>query len=288
MNNTLRAIVALGAAGLSLLALAGSSSAQTTTGDPNLTTVFSTLNNGKNPSFTIGSQSVGFDPNGGGGALNNSTTASTAQSVYEAFNFTSSAAGAFTSLASGTTAQIQVFASNNNVNTNASGIAPFNIYAALYAFNPNSAAGTVPITGANLFGSMQKITLAGAGGYFSGDFNLTGPITAGNQYVLGLTTLTGDTQDFASIADASFANSGLATGDQSFDKNKFITDTNDQGNPAGQPATTLTTGNNVLAFRIAAAAPPAVPEASSFVSMGLMLGLGAAFVAFKRRRSVAK
>jgi len=67
-----------------------------------------------------------------------------------------------------------------------------------------------------------------------------------------------------------------------------LTTANDQGSPMGQPFANPD-GNNILAFRILAAAGPApVPEASSVVSMGLLLGMGAAFIAFKRRRSVAK
>lgn len=290
MNTTSKATRALGAAGLSLLALASGASAQTTVGDPTLTTAFSTLTNGRTPTF-VGNNSVGvgFDANNGNGTLSSSPTPATAQSVYEAFNFTSSAAGAFTTLAAGSMAQIQVFASNQNVNATNGLTNPFNIYASLYAFNPNAAAGTVPVMGPNLFGAQQKVTVGAInGGYFSGDFTLASSLTAGSSYVLGITTLTGDTQDFAQIATSPFSASGIAAGDQSFDKNKFLTDANDQGNPTGMPFT-LTSGNNVIAFRLnAAPATSPVPEASSVVSLGLLLGMGAAFVAFKRRRSVAK
>ena len=282
--NMIKTAAALGAAGLSLLALTNGASAQTTVGDPNLTTAFSTLASGKNPNFTNAAVAVGFDPSNTPGNLFNSATAATAQSVYESFNFDSSAAGAFTTLASGTQAQIQIFASDQNVTP---GATTFNIYASLYAFNPNAAAGTVPVMGSNLFGAEQKITVAALnGGYFSGDFNLTGAITAGQRYVLGITTLTGDTQDYGQIATSSFANSGLATADQSSDAVKYLTAANDQGNPTGQTFTNPGL-NNAIAFRLGAAAAP-VPEASSVVSLGLMLGMGAAFIAFKRRRSVAK
>ena len=288
MNTTLKATLALGIAGLSLLALAGGASAQTTTGDPNLTTAFSTLTNGRIPTFTgAASVGVGFDPNLGGGVLPSSASQATAQSVYEAFNFTSSAAGTFTTIAAGSTAQIQVFASDQNVNTTGGATNLFNVYVSLYAFNPN-ATSSVPVMGPNLFGAQQKITVGTInGGYFSGDFTLASALTAGSSYVLGITTLTGDTQDFGQIATSPFSASGIATGDQTFDKNRFLTDANDQGNPTGMPFTPGS-GNNVIAFRLAATPPPAVPEASSVVSLGLLLGMGAAFIAFKRRRSVAK
>ena len=86
MNTTLKATVALGAAGLSLLALAGGAGAQTTTGDPTLTTVFSTYNGKGAPGYTVSSIGVGFDPGFGGGKLPSSTSQAMAQSVYEAFN----------------------------------------------------------------------------------------------------------------------------------------------------------------------------------------------------------
>ena len=285
MNTPLKATVALGAAGLSLLALAGAAGAPTTTGDPALSTVFSTFNGKGAPGFGATSSAVGFDPNGGGGKLTNAESQATAQSVYEAFTFDSSAAGAFTTLAAGSMAQLQVFAVNQNVNSTGGTVNPFNLYAVLYAFNPTAAAGTVPATGPDLFGMPQKITLGDLNaGYFSGDFALAGPVVAGQRYVLGITTLNSDTQDFTQVATSAFTTqSGLPAGDQSVDTPKYLTDVNDQGNPIGKPATTIG-GNNVIAFRLDAAP---VPEASSVVSLGLLLGLGAAFVAFKRRRSAA-
>jgi hypothetical protein len=291
MNTTLKATLALGAAGLSLLALAGGANAQITTGDPNLSTVFSTITAGRNPIFGSGSttQKVGFDPSGNVSVF--ATTPATAQSVYEPFVFDTSAAGTFNTVAAGSLAQIQLFASNFNVNQTAGNPQPFNLYASLFAFNPNAAAGTVPVTGPNLFGGEQKVTLGSQpsfGTFFSGDFTLAGPITAGNTYVLGISTLSNDTQDFATVSTAPFSITGISAADQATDAMKFLTNTNDQGNPAGQPAV-AGGGNNVIAFRLAAANPaPAVPEASSVVSMGLLLGMGAALIAFKRRRSVAK
>ena len=282
MNTKLKATLALGAAGLSLLALAGGATAQTTTGDPALTTVYSTLATGRVPGFAGGSVPIGFDPNGNVGAF--SLTQATATSVYDPFVFDSSAAGAFTTLAAGTTAQLQVFATNNST-----AAAPtFNVYASLYAYNPNAAAGTVPATGANLFGSEQKITLGTIGaGYFSSDFTLAAPLVAGNTYVLGLTTLNTDSQDYANIAVSPFSATGLSAANQQISKNKYITTAGDQGNPVGSPFQQILNSNNVIAFRLNAAAPAAVPEASPVLSLGLMLGLGGALVAFKRRRAVA-
>jgi len=289
MNITLKKTLALGAAGLSFLAVTGGASAQTTTGDPALTTVFSTVTNGRNPNFTSTALGVGFDANGGNGFLPSSPTAATAQSVYNQFVFGTSAAGTASTVAAGSTAQIEVFGTNNNV---ASGAAAntFNIFATLFAFNPNTAANTVLVMGPDLFGAPQQVTLGQTGGgFFSGDFTLTNSLVAGQQYVLGITTLTGNTQDFATVASSSFSVAGITnTADQAFDRTKFLTTANDQGSPMGQPFANPD-GNNILAFRILAAAGPApVPEASSVVSMGLLLGMGAAFIAFKRRRSVAK
>jgi len=286
MNTTLKATVALGAAGLSLLVLAGGASAQTTTGDSTLTTVFSTFNGKGAPGYTVSSIAVGFDPNGGGGKLSSSESQATAQSVYEPFTFDSSAVGPFMTLAAGSKAQIQVFASDQNVNSTNGVVNPFNIYAVLYAFNPTAAANTVPVTGPDLFGAPQKITLGGLNaGYFSGDFNLAGSLIAGQQYVLGITTLNSDTQDFAQIGTTVFnGQTGLPAADQSADTQKLVTQTDDQGSPTTFQTTVPTT--TVVAFRLNAA-PPAVPEASSVVSMGLLLALGAAFIAVKRRRTAA-
>lgn len=284
MNTTLKATLALGAAALSLMTLAGGAGAQTTTGDPALTTVYSTLANGRVPGFAGGSVPIGFDPSGKVSPF--SMTQATAASVYDAFVFDSSAAGAFTTLAAGATAQLQVFATNNSTTE-----APtFNVYASLYAYDPNAAAGTVPATGTNLFGSEQKITLGTIGaGYFSSDFTLAAPLVAGNTYVLGLTTLNTDSQDFANIAVSPFSATGLSAANQQLSKNKYITTVGDQGNPVGSPFQQILASNNVIAFRLnAAPASAPVPEASSVVSMGLMLGLGGALVAFKRRRTIAK
>ena len=219
-----------------------------------------------------------------GGKLSSSESQATAQSVYEPFTFDSSAAGPFTTLASGSTAQLQVFASNQNVNSTNGSVNPFNIYAVLYAFNPAAAANTVPVTGPDLFGAPQKITLGGRStGYFSSDFNLADSLIAGQRYVLGITTLNSDTQDFAQIGTTVFnGQSGLPAGDLSADTQKLLTQTDDQGSPTAFQQTVSTA--TVLAFRLNAA-PPAVPEASSVVSLGLLLALGAAFVAVKRRRT---
>ena len=153
MNTAFKTTLALGAAGLSLMMLAGGAGAQTQTGDPNLAPVFSTYNGKAAPNFTSSAQGVGFDANGGFGKLSNSTTVATAQSVYETFKFDSSAAGTFNTLAAGTTAQLQVFGVNNNVNAGA----PFDVYAVLYAYNSNSAAGLMPVTGPDLFGALALL-----------------------------------------------------------------------------------------------------------------------------------
>ncbi len=287
MNTTLKATLALGAAGLSLLSLASAAGAQTTTPDPNLTTVFSTVANGRVPNFTSTAIGIGFDTNGGNGFLTNSPTAATAQSVFNQFVYDSSAAGTAPTVAAGSTAQIELFGTNNNV-ASGTAAATFNAFVTLFAFNPNAAAGTVPVTGPDLFGAPQQVTLGQTGGgFFSGDFTLAGPLTAGQQYVLGVTTLTGNTQDFATVASSSFTVAGITnSADQTIDRTKFVTDANDQGSPMGQPFSNPG-GNNIVAFRLLAGTSAPVPEASSFVSMGLLLGLGAAFVAL-RRRSVAK
>ncbi len=290
MNTTLKATLALGAAGLSLLALAGGANAQSTTTDPNLTTVFSTVTAGRNPSFGSGPTTIkiGFDPSGN--VSPSAMTPATAQSVYEPFVFDTSAAGPFTTVAAGSLAQIQLFASNFNVNQTAVAAQPFDLYATLFAFNPNVAAGTVPVTGPDLFGTPQKVTLGGSpttGGFVSSDFTLAVPLVAGSTYVLGVTTLSNDTQDFATVSTSPFSITGISASDQATDAMKFVTDVNDQGNPAGQPFAPFNT-NNVISFRLLASPAPAVPEASSVVSMGLLLGLGAVLIAFKRRRSVAK
>lgn len=289
MNTTLKATLALGAAGLSLLGMAGGAGAQTQ--DPALTNIFSTVKTGGFLNFTGAAVGVGFDPNNGGGRLPVSPNQATAQTVYEPFIFDSSAVGAFATAPTGSTAQIEIFALNNNINGNPTD--PFNLYASLYAYNPSAAAGTVPATGPNLFGAQQKVTDIAIGGYFSNDFTLTGPIVAGQQYVLGITTLNGDTQDFAQVASSNVPTSGLSgtisTGDFAFDKTKFVTDGGDQGNPSGQTSILLP-GNNVISFQLATApAMSPVPEASTSLGFALGLGvLGAALVASKRRRSIAK
>lgn len=284
---TLKTTLALGAAGLSFLTLAGTASAQTTVGDPNLTTVFSTVAKPGIVNYTTSSQAIGFDPSNSSGKLSNSPNQATAQSVYEAFVFDSSFAGTFSTLASGTMVQLSLFAADDNINVNAAGVAPpFDVYASLYAYSPSAT--SVPVSGPNLFGSEQKIVIGQIlGGYFSGDFNLTGSIVAGQSYVLGLTTLNSDTQDFAQIGSLSNANSGLATADNAFDDLKYATDVDDQGNPIGQPLGLPIGGNNTNAFTLSAKPAAAVPEASSVVSMGLLLSLSAGFAAFKRRRSLA-
>ncbi len=292
MNITLKATFALGAAGLSLLALTGQVSAQTPA-DPNLSRVFSTITDGgtgpNTPSITAG-QAIGFDPLGGNGKLGLSATQPTAQSLYEAFRFTSSAAGTFSTLVAGSTVQVGSFAQDSNVNTTPAGTTPpFNMYVSLYAFNPNAAVGTVPATGANLFGGEQKITVTSGGAiYFTNDFTTTGDITAGQSYVLGFTTLNSDTQDFGQLGTTLARNNGIAAADQTFDNTKFATQVDDQGNPAGGVFTNPG-GNNTFGFTLSsAAAPAAVPEASSLVSTALLLSLGGAFLAFKRRASFAK
>jgi len=290
MNITMKMTLALGAAGLSLLALASGASAQTTTGDPALTTVFSTLATGF-PNYTSAAVGVGFDANFGGGKLNSSTTQATAQSVYEAFVFDSSAAGVFPGVAAGSTAQVQVFAQNRNVKFTNGLPDPFNLYVSLYAYDPSTAAGTVPAKGTNLFGAQQKVTLGqGTAGYFSSDFNLAGTLTAGGTYVLGITTLNSDTQDFANIGTTVNSKSGLSATNVGFDNNKFVTTNDDQGNPVGSlvNGTASNQDGNVLSFKLAAGSSSPVPEASPVASMGLMLALGTTILTIKRRLPTAK
>ena len=285
MNITLKTTLSLSAAGLSMLALTSGASAQTTIGDPALTTVFSTLATGS-PNYTSAAVAVGFDANIGGGKLTFSTTQATAQSVYEAFVFDSSAAGVFPGVAAGSTAQLQVFAQNKNVNP--SPLVPFNIYASLYAYDPGAAVGTVPAMGSNLFGTQQKVTLGqAAGGYFSSDFILGNTLTAGSTYVLGITTLTGDTQDFANIGTTVNNKSGLSATNVGFDNNKFVTTNNDQGNPVGSlvNGTASNQDGNVFSFKLAASTPSAAPEPSQWAAMAFT-GLGIAVLAVKRRRSL--
>ncbi len=285
MNIALKTTLALGAAGLSLLTLTGQVGAQTQTGDPALTPVFSTYNGKGSPNSTSQAIGLGFDPNNGGGKLGASMTQATAQSVYEPFNFTSSAAGTFSTLAAGSTVQLESFIANNNL------MVPnnFDVYAVLYAYNPSAAAGTVPVTGSDLFGTPQQIVAATAtGGYFSSDFKTTAALVAGQQYVFGFTTLNNDTQDFAQMSTTVNGQANLTPTDFALAQNKYLTQDDDQGAPT---VDVVDQNNpNVLAFRLSAA-PAAggapVPEASSLVSTALLLTLGGAFLAFKRR-SLAK
>ncbi len=288
MKIALKATLALGAAGFSLLNLAGQASAQTTIGDPALTPVFSTYNGNRAVNFTTGGIALGFDANQPG-KLFVSLTQATAQSIYIPFNFTSSAAGTFSTIAAGSTLQLSSFISNQNVNMTAGNPSNFDVYAVLYAYNPSVAAGTVPVTGLDLFGTPQKITAGPLNGsYFSSDFTNTAAIVAGQSYVFGFTTLNNDTQDFALMGSVVAGQSGLTSTDFALAQNKYITQDDDQGVPTLAAADQ----NNptTLAFSLSAA-PAAggapVPEASSLVSTALLLTLGGAFLAFKRR-SVAK
>ena len=287
MNNTLKATLALGAAGLSLLTLVGGASAQTTVGDPSLTTDFSTYAAGKGaPNYSGGAIAVGYDALGGGNHLPFSPSSATAQSVYEPFILDSSAAGTFNTIAAGSIAQIQLFALNNNVNSTGGATNPFNVYASLYAYDPNATAGNVPVTGPNLFGAQQKVTLGqSTGGYFSNDFTLAAPLVAGQSYVFGFTTLSSDTQDYAFLGTTVNGQALLPASDLTFDRTKFITDFNDQGAPTANSSTNVS--NTLLAFRLNASAP--VPEGSMTLDFGLGLGvMGLALVASKRRRNIAK
>lgn len=287
LKSTFKSTSVLGAAGLSLLTLAGAASAQITSHDPTTPTLaFSTVKSGVTNTTNAGI-GLGFDGLTGGGKLQSAPDQSTAQSVYEAFKFDSSAAGTFNTIASGTTVQLAFYGLNRNQAANEP---PFHIYYSLYAFDPNAAAGMVPVTGPNLLGKEQVVTLGQSQvPYFSNTFNLLAPITAGQQYVLGITTLDGDTQDYALAGTASLAQSGLLAADASIDETKYVTNVDDQGNPTGVLYNTVVsnTNNNYLGFALYTGSSP-VPEASSVVSTAILLSLGAGLFAFKRRRAFAK
>lgn len=284
-------IIGLGAVALSLTT--GSAFAGTL--DPSLGLVFSTDGSTQtstvNNTGSVVSRGLGIGYNSGSSfatAFPISKTPQTAQSVYNPLIAGTSAAGAFTTIAAGSSFQLALhdYSANQSDPTQ-----PVTIFASLFNYNPTANAGQIPVTGPAIFSVPITVLptpgITGDTTSFSDTIKLGAPIVAGQQYVLAVSggVAGGNSpSNFATVDRANFANSGIIGTDLAFDKQYYLVDNNsDATGGAFQSHVTggLTQG---LGYRFyASAASNPVPETSSLISFGALLGLGGLFLVRRRR-----
>jgi MYXO-CTERM domain-containing protein len=284
-------ILGFGALALSLTATAGSAFAGTL--DPTLGLVFSTDGSTQTTAVdstgTVATRGLGVGYNSGSsfaGAFVISKTVATAQSVYNPLIAGTSAAGAFTTIATGSTFQLALhgYASNQADPTQ-----PVTVFASLFNYDPTAGTNQVPVTGPAIFTVPVSIfdpSDTTDNTYFSDSIKLSNAIIAGNKYVLAVSPGAAGGSNPANFATADRANfnlSGITGSDAAFDKQYFLIDNNSDatgGTFASHQIGGLTQG---LGYRFYAAAGNPVPEASSLISFGVLLGLGGLFLMRRRR-----
>ena len=286
-------ILGLGAAALSLIATTGSAFAAPL--DPSLSLVFSTDGSTQatavNSTGTVISRGLGVGYNSGSSnaaAFPNSKTAATAQSVYNPLITGTSAAGAFTTIAAGSSFQLALHGYANN---QADPTQPVTVFASLFNYDPTAGANQVPVTGPAIF--TVPVTIAATPGLssdttsFSDTIKLTDAIIAGNKYVLAVSPgAAGGTNpaNYATADRANFNLSGIPAADAAFDKQYFLVDNNSDSTGGAFKVKAIGGLTQGLGYRFyASAGTNPVPEASSMISFAALLGLGGLFLVRRRR-----
>ena len=284
-------IAGLGTIALSLMTLTCSSAQVSTTPSAGLTLAFdtdgSTQTSSVDSTGTVTSRGlgVGFDSSNFDSQFTNSSTAATAQSVYNPLITDSSAAGGFSTIGAGSSFQLGLHAYGiNRANTTL----PITEYVSLYAYNPNAAAGAVPTTGSAIFSALPVNILDTADSidhtYFSSVITLANPIVANTEYVLavdGGTSGGATPTNFGTVDRSNFTTSGLPSADASIYRQYFLVD-NNSGDLGG--AYTLKASGGItqpLGYSFYASSA-AVPEASSLCSFGGLLVLGGLILVRRR------
>ena len=285
-------ILGLGMLALSLTATTGNAFAGTL--DPTLGLIFSTDGSTQTTAVdstgTVVQRALGVGYNSGSSFATSfpiSKTVATAQSVYNPLIASTSAAGAFTTIAAGSTFQLALHGYANN---QADPTQPVTVFASLFNYDPTAGTNQVPVTGPAIFTvpiSILDTSDTTDHTYFSDAIKLSSAITAGNQYVLAVSPGAAggsNPANFATADRANFAQSGITDPTAlAFDKQYYLVDNNSDatgGTFNSHVNTGLVQG---LGYRFYAAAGNPVPEASSLISFGALLGLGGLFLVRRRR-----
>ncbi len=287
-------LLGLGALALSLTTLTGSAFAGTL--DPSLSLKFSTDGSTQTTAVdntgTVISRGLGVGYNSGSqfaATFGNAKTVDTAQSVYNPLVAGTSAAGAFTTINAGDAFQLALhgYASNQADPTQ-----PVTVFASLFNYDVTAGATQVPIVGPAIFSNLA-VTFAATPGIsidttsFSDTITLSNSILAGGKYVLAVSPGAAggaNPANFATADRANFANSGITGTDLAFDKQYFLVDNNSDstgGTFTSKGSGGLTQGLGYRFYSAPASNP--VPETSSMISFGALLGLGGLFLVRRRR-----
>ena len=297
MNTNLKSLIVLGSATLYMLAASGAQAAVISAPDPTLNLVFdtdgSTSSTAVDSTGTVSTRGlgIGYDPANFGNKFVVAKTAATAQSVYNPLITDSSAAGSFTTITAGSSFQLGLHAYGLN---RADSTQPVTLFASLFAYDPNAAAGTVPITGSAIFSNLPVQVLDSADTtdhtYFSNTIQLANSINANTEYVLavdGGPAGGASPTDFGTADRSFFSTSGLPSADSGIYQNYFLTNTNngDQGGTAYQTASGGIT--QPLGYRFySASTVTAAPEPSARAACGFFaFGLGGMLIAARKRNA---
>ena len=267
---------------LALATLGGGAQAQTDLTNPVLAFQDDGGKNFLGASTYVGSlgRGLGFDPNNTFSAFQDAAAAPNFQSFFNDFQVG-------TNITAGSKLQLAVHGNANNSGAGNGG-APVNVTASIYTFQDNGAGklptGTLVGTTSDAFMSTDAI---GDNLFFSADFQANTALTTGTTYILGLSTPTSFAfVDAITRVDGKGNPSPLKSplnvgkyGSNIYETVNGSSTLSSTFSEVGQPADTR---NSPLGFRLYAASSP-VPEASSLISFGALLGLGGLFLVRRRR-----